>query len=172
MLKFSLAAALSALVIAAGSAPVGAVTRLSQTFDNWRVDCVTDAKNNKTCAMAFSLINQKSKQVVFAFSIRGPSGNDKAKIIVRTVNGVLLASGIEIVFPGTDPIKVTYRTCGPRACISEFDLTDNWLNTLSSKEKLTVGYSLVTSEPIKHEIPLKSFRPAYDFMTAQLEKQD
>lgn len=164
------AAAIASVWIGAG--PAVAITKLSQSFDQWQVNCVTDAKKNKVCAVAFSLVNKKLKQIVFSFSVNRSTADPKAKIVIRTITGVLLPGGINLTLPATDPIKVDYRTCGPRACVSEFELSDNWLKALSENDKLVVEYRLANSEPIKHDIILKSFRTAYDFMIEHIEKQD
>lgn len=165
----ALAATLStlALALAAGSQ---AETRLQKTFGQWRVDCSeADDKAAKTCSMQFALVTKKDKRLVFSWTIlRKGKDSDANKVVVRTPTGVLLADGVSIGFEGTDPVKVNYFTCGPNACVAEFDFSDKWVKAFSTNAKVLVSYKAVNGTPLKHEIDLKQFAEGLAFYAAQL----
>lgn len=170
MLKKSVFVA-AVLALAVGL-PSGAdsATRMQKTFGNWRVDCSEkEGKSPKNCSLQFALINKKDKQVVFSWTVvRKDKDSETSKVVVRTPTGVLLADGVNIGFEGVEPVKLNYFTCGPRACIAEFDLSSQWIKALSSNPKVVVSYKAANGNPLKHDIDLKQFAEGLEFYTSQL----
>lgn len=169
MKSFAIAAAMAA-AWAAAAPDAQAVTRVQRTFGPWQVDCTERDNGKKNCVLQYALVAKKDKRPVFSWSIvrRGKdAAGDRA--VIRTPTGVLLANGVNVGFEGADPVKINYVTCGPRACLAEFDFTDDWLNALESKKKVLVSYNAANDKPIKHEIELAQFKAAFEFYTAQIK---
>lgn len=148
-----------------------AVTRVQRTFGPWQVDCTERENGKKNCVLQYSLVTKKDKRPVFSWSIvrRGKDGTVDRSVI-RTPTGVLLAAGVNVGFEGAEPVKISFVTCAARACVAEFDFTDDWLNALESKKKVLVDYKAANEKPIKHEIELSQFKAAFDFYTGQLKE--
>lgn len=165
-------AALATGVWAASLSSADATTRVQKTFGGWRVDCTERENNEKNCILQYSLVTQKDKRAVFSWTIvrRGKEGAVN-KAVMRTPTGVLLADGVNVGFEGAEPVKINYRTCGPNACLAEFDFTDQWFEVLGSKQKVMVNYKAANEKPIKHDIDLKQFGAAFEFYTSQLAKK-
>jgi invasion protein IalB len=146
-------------------------TRLQKTFGPWRVDCTEpDGKSAKSCTLRFALVNTESKRVVFSWTVARKDKQSAAnKVIVRTPTGVLLPDGVSIAFAGTEPVKVSYLTCGPNACFAEFDFSDQWVKAFAGKPSVSVSYKAVNGTPLRHEIDLKDFAAGLAFFTAQLD---
>lgn len=162
-------ATLAAAAIVTASLHAEAVTRTQKSFSGWEVDCTEKDDGKKVCALQYSLLNQKNRQPVFSWTIvKGDKDGAPNKAVIRTPNGVLLADGVNIGFEGADPVKINYLTCGPRACVAEFDFTDQWSKALSGNEKVGVSLKSANQKPIKFDIVLKQFSDAYTYFKAQL----
>ena len=147
--------------------PAGADTRIEKTFDTWKVTCAeTEKTKGKRCVIRYALANSK-KRIVFSWSM---VRNEKGKHIVaiRTPTGVRLPAGVQIGFPGTKPVTLAYKTCGPRLCLAEFEFTNLWLKSFTSRPMIVVGYEAISGVPLKHEVPLGPFKEGYAFFTKQL----
>lgn len=170
MKTFAIAAA-AAIAWTAGMPEAHAVTRVQKTFGAWQVDCTERENVKKSCVLQYSLVAKKNKRPVFSWTIlrRGKDGGVLDKAVLRTPVGVLLQDGVSVGFEGAEQVKINYVTCGPRACVAEFDFTDDWFNALVTKKKVVVNYKAANEKPIKHEIDLSQFNAAFDFYTAQLK---
>jgi invasion protein IalB len=161
---------MAVLVLGAASVlvlPAAAATRVQKTFGGWRVDCTEKDDGKTACALQYALVTQKDKRPVFNWTII-PGQKDKSnRVLLRTPTGVLLAEGVKVGIEGAEPVKINYLTCGPKACIAEFDLTDQWLKALGSYPKAIVAYTAVNRETIRHEIDLAKFGDAFKFYESE-----
>jgi len=155
------------LAVLWGATAAAADTRIVKTFDKWRVTCVeTEQTKGKQCVIVYALTDRK-RQLVFSWSM-GRAQDGKRIAAVRTPTGVLLTSGVKIGFPDTNPVTVAYKTCGPQLCLAEFEFTDLWLQSFTTRPTLEVGYEAVDGSPLTHEVPLENFKEGYAFLAAQL----
>ena len=162
-------AALAAAAIASVALHAEAATRTQKSFSGWEVDCNEGDDGKKTCALQYSLLNQKTRQPVFSWTIiKGDKDGAPNKAVIRTPNGVLLSEGVNIGFDGADPVKINYLTCGPRACVAEFDFTDQWSKALAGNEKVGVSLKAANEKPVKFDITLKQFNDAYAYFKSQV----
>jgi invasion protein IalB len=169
----NLAAATIAMTTVAAVTPLAeAATRTQKSFSGWQVDCTEPDDGKKTCALQYSLLNQKNRQLVFSWTIvKGDKDGGPHKAVIRTPNGVLLSEGVNIGFEGANPVKVNYFTCGPRACLAEFDFTDQWSKALSGNEKVIVNLKAANEKPVKFDISLTQFSDAYSYFKTQLSEE-
>jgi invasion protein IalB len=171
MNKLGVPLGLLALVLASSGAQAAAsATRIQKSFANWRVDCAEGEKTRR-CALQYSLVNKKTKQVVFSWVVvpKGKEQSSPPQAVIRTPVGVALSDGISVVFAGAEPIKVQFKTCGTRGCVAEVDFSDAWVKAFGSKPTVTVNYKAVTGAPIKHDLDLKNFQEAYAYYTQQMK---
>lgn len=165
-------AVLALAAVALTLPPAGAATRVQKTFGGWRVDCTEQDDGKKGCILQYALVTQTDKRPVFSWIIAPGKAGAPNKVILRAPTGVLLPEGVNIGIEGADPVKISYLTCGPQACVAEFDMTDKWRKALGSYPKAIISYKAVTGEPIKHEIDLKQFGDAYKYYDSQLATQN
>jgi invasion protein IalB len=171
MKKLSVVFSLLVLAVAGSGAEAASATRIQKTFNNWRVDCAELDNKSRRCAMQYSLVNKKNKQVVFSWIVAPKTKESPTppQAVIRTPVGVALGDGISVVFAGSEPIKVQYKTCGQRGCIAEVEFSDAWVKAFGSKPTVTINYKAVTGTPIKHDLDLKNFQEAYAFYTSQMK---
>jgi invasion protein IalB len=148
--------------------PADAATRIQKSFGNWQVDC-NETEKQKQCVLLSGLINKK-KVLVFAWAVSPTKSGTGNRVTIRVPTGVSLADGVSVQFPGAEPAKINYLTCGPRNCISEIELSDPWVKALSTQPSMTVSYASAAGKPLKHEVNLKQFKEAYAFYTEQTAK--
>jgi invasion protein IalB len=170
-MRFMKQLSLLSLGVAAFSAAIpaaNAVTRIEKTFGGWKVECVEANDGKSTCGLQYALATKKDKSVFFSWSIlRDAKKPDRDKVILRTPTGVLIQNGVNIGFEEAEPVKVNYLTCGPRACVAEFEFTGKWAKALAAKEKIEVSYLAANGKPLKHQISLKQFSEALEFFNSQ-----
>jgi invasion protein IalB len=171
MKNFGMWLGLLGLLAAASTAQAASTTKIQKSFNNWRVDCAEVDNKAKRCALTYSLVSKKTKQMVFSWVVV-PKNKDSVtppQAVIRTPTGVALGDGISVVFAGAEPIKVQYKTCGARGCIAEVDFSDAWVKAFGSKPTVTVNYKAVSGTPIKHDLDLKNFQEAYAFYNSQMK---
>ena len=172
MNKLTVSLGVLAMVLAvATAAQAASATRIQKTFNNWRVDCAEVENKSRRCALQYSLVNKKNKQVVFSWSVipKTKEATSPPQAVIRTPTGVALGDGISVVFAGSEPIKVQYKTCGARGCIAEVDFSDAWVKAFGTKPTVTVNYKAVSGTPIKHDLDLKNFQEAYAYYVQQMK---
>jgi len=172
MTKSLAVTALAAAAVTAVTLHAEAATRLQKSFSGWQVDCTERDNGKKACALQYALLNKKDRRPIFSWTIvRGEKDGAPNKAVVRTPNGVLLQDGVSIGFEGADPVKINYLTCGPRACVAEFDFTDQWSKALAGNEKVVVNLVAANKKPVKYEINLKQFNDAYTYFKTQIAEK-
>jgi invasion protein IalB len=171
MIKLAVGLGVLGLILSGSAAEAASATRIQKSFNNWRVDCAEVDNKSRRCALQYSLVNKKNKQVVFSWSVipKTKEATSPPQAVIRTPTGVALGDGISVVFAGAEPIKVQYKTCGARGCIAEVDFSDAWVKAFGSKPTVTVNYKAVGGTPIKHDVDLKNFQEAYAFYTTQMK---
>lgn len=164
--------ALAAAAVTAVAVHAEAATRIQKAFSGWQVDCTEQDNGKKGCALQYALLNKKDRRPIFSWTIvRGDKDDGPNKAVIRTPNGVLLTDGVNIGFEGADPVKINYLTCGPRACVAEFDFTDQWSKALGGNEKVVVNLVAANKKPVKYEINLKQFNEAYTYFKTQMAEK-
>jgi len=166
---FKLAVIATGMVLAGLSSAAFSQEKVEKQFGQWRVECGPQMKEN-TCLLVFALVHPKDKKVAFAWSIIPDKETNSQKTIIRTLNGTLLPEGISVKFAKGDPLKIAFRTCGPRFCFAEFPFSESWLKTFKAQKAFDVTYAAVDGKEIKHEVSLDQFGEAYDFYAANLAK--
>jgi invasion protein IalB len=170
-MKYAVPVGLMVLCLASAGAQATSTTRIQKSFNNWRVDCAEVDNKSKRCALTYSLVSKKTKQIVFSWVVV-PKNKDSItppQAVIRTPTGVALSDGVSVVFAGAEPIKVQYKTCGAKGCIAEVDFSDAWVKAFASKPTMTINYKAVSGTPIKHDVDLKNFQEAYAFYNTQMK---
>jgi invasion protein IalB len=159
------------IISLSADAEAASATRIQKSFNNWRVDCAEAENKSRRCALQYSLINKKTKKVVFSWLVvpKTKEATSPPQAVIRTPTGIAISDGISVVFAGAEPIKVQYKTCGARGCIAEVDFSDAWIKAFGSKPTVTVNYKAVTGVPIKHDLDLKNFQEAFAFYSQQMK---
>ncbi len=162
-------AVLAAAAVAGMALGAQADTRTQKSFGGWQVDCNQPDGGKEACVLQYSLVNKKDRRPIFSWAIaKGDKDGDVNKAVVRTPTGVLLSEGVNIGFEGADPVKINYLTCGPQACVAEFDFTAQWSKALSGNDKVVVNLKAANQKPVKFEIDLKQFSDAYAYFNSQI----
>ena len=160
----------AACLVAMGSGAV-AQAKTQKTFGQWLVDCTESDAGAVKCGLRFSLINKKSKTVVFGWTIVPGKEEGTNKAVLQTPTGMLLPEGVRLQFPDAEPIAIPYRICGPRFCFAEFDFTQPWLANFTSQKSLSAIFTNGKGQELKYPMNLDRFGEAYEFYTLQLQKK-
>lgn len=104
-----------------GQRPVRTETR---TFDYWSVNCA-EFENPKTtrCAATLQVVQQKTNQVIFAWTI---AAGDDRKLVgsIVTPSGVLITPGIEMKLGKANVRRVGFTSCAPNQCVGTVAIDD------------------------------------------------
>ena len=161
--SLAIATALTSLA-ATGSAD--AQTRLQKAFDQWSVECVETDK--KVCGLYFRLVNAKNKRVVLSWAVVPAQGAEGNVAVVRTPNGVSLADGVLVKLGSAEPVKITYKTCGPVNCIGETVFSEAWLKAFRSAESFTLTYTANNGKKFDQDVSLKGFPDGFAYYVEQV----
>jgi invasion protein IalB len=69
MKNFGMWLGLLGLLAAANTAQAASTTKIQKSFNNWRVDCAEVDNKAKRCALTYSLVSKKTKQMVFSWVV-------------------------------------------------------------------------------------------------------
>ena len=141
-----------------------AQTRLQKTFDQWSVECVETDK--KICGLYFRLVNPKNKRVVLSWAVVPAKEGNLA--VVRTPNGVALADGVSVKLGSAEPVRITYKTCGPVNCIGEVDFSEAWLKAFRSNESFILTYVGNNGKKFDQNVSLKGFADGFNYYVGQV----
>lgn len=163
----SFAVGAAATLLTTGSIEAAlALTRLQKTFDQWSVECVQTDK--KVCGLYFKLVNSKNKRVVLSWAVVPAKESGGNRAVVRTPNGVSLADGVSVKLGSAEPVKITYKTCGPINCIGEIDFSEAWLKAFRASESFTLTYVGNNGRKFNRDIALKGFGDGFKYYVEQM----
>lgn len=146
-----------------------AATKTQKTFDGWQVECNEDDQGKKGCAVFIAFVDSKSKAVVLGWTIAGNDASEASRLIVRTLTGIDVSSGIQVQFGASKPVGLPYKACMPQFCAAEVPFSDAWLKTMNASPNFTVTYKAANGQDIKQEVDLKAFGEAYKFFSSELK---
>jgi invasion protein IalB len=165
---FALIGALTTTAATAQGANVmQAPTTLSETYDSWTVQCVNKAegeKTQRTCQMSQELLQQKTRQRVLTFAIG--MADKKAKVTLVLPFGLLLSEGVRVQIGEEEILRGAYRTCLPAGCVAEIELPAETIKKFESAETASVLMTANSGQPVKTDISLKGFTPAFQRLSA------
>lgn len=160
-IAFSVSGALAA---AAALTPAVAQTRVEKTFEKWVVTCV-EKGGVKSCAITQSFANPRNKAVVFSWSVIKDAEGVKA--VIRTPTNIKLAEGVQVKTSADKPIRISYKTCGPRYCFAEMNFGDDWVKYFQASQTVPVTISPMQGATADVTVDLKGFAAAYTYFQEQ-----
>lgn len=164
--SFALGAAVGLLLPAfTSTGDALAQTRLQKTFDQWMVECVETDK--KICGLSFRLVNTKNNRTVLSWAVVPAKDAGGNLAVIRTPNGVSLADGVSVKVGNAEPVKISYKTCGPVNCIGEADFSDAWLKAFRASESFTLTYVGNNGKKFSQDISLKGFADGFSYYVEQ-----
>lgn len=163
---FTFAVAIMSLI-----ASSSAVTKTQKDFDKWRVECIENDTGAKKCSVFYTLIDNKTKAVVFGWSIVPGEKPNTNKVVIRSLTGISVPDGLVAKFPNVDPVLIPYKTCLPKFCLSEVPFSDSWLKTFKSNQQFEIALKAANGKEVKYQIDLTKFGDAFDYYASLLKPQ-
>nr|WP_272211199.1 invasion associated locus B family protein [Marinicella sp. W31]MDC2877087.1 invasion associated locus B family protein [Marinicella sp. W31] len=145
--------------------PEGA-SSLNETYQDWRVTCVSDGTNDR-CAMTFEQVMKDSGQRVLAIELNAPTADSAQGVLIMPF-GLALAQGVSLnVDTETDGPTFGFSTCMPQGCIVPVKLSAANLDTLKNGGILHVSAVPIDGgDRIDIQVSLKGFTAAYNRLNA------
>lgn len=157
------AATLTTAAMAQTAEGVQAPSTLSETYEAWTVQCANRAEGEqiqRTCQMSQELLQQGTGQRVLMVAI-GNADQGGAKGTMVLPFGLRLSDGVSVNIAEEEVLRGVYRTCLPAGCVSEIDLSEELLGKLANAEAASVLMTADNGQPVKTDVSLKGFKPAY-----------
>jgi invasion protein IalB len=144
-----------------------AVTVLKgQPIGDWTYSCSLNARTTKKqCSIAQQLTDEKSKSVVFAWSIV----NDGAGNLVatwQTPTGVLVNRGVVVDLGARDPINVPYTSCIAGRCEAIANLPPDFIHSLARARIASATIFTVAGENLTFPVSVNGLADALDAVKA------
>jgi len=147
------------------------------TFGDWSVECQTASKAAidqgapaKACGMAFSVQDEKRKQIGLTIWLRKTKKDNKTMSTIQVIApiGVYLPLGIAVEIDGNAAGRLPFFRCAPRFCLAFSEIVPT---TLEKLRKGTSANFIIYEAPgvgVPLAVSLKGFTAAYD----DLDKYD
>jgi invasion protein IalB len=142
---------------------------LSETYESWTVQCSKTTASGQTirnCQISQELLQQESRQRVLLIALAPKQGEGPTKATLVMPFGLLLSEGLRIEAADKELLRGTFRTCMPGGCVSEIDLSDEFIKQLQSNEKITVVMTANDGQVVRTDVSLKGFSAAYKRLLA------
>jgi invasion protein IalB len=110
--------------------------RTSATYGDWVMRCEARAApaTGRGCDLLQSLQNQ-SGQPVAQFVLGRLQRDDPTRLVLLIPPSITVAVPIRLnLADGSQPIQITLKTCGPRGCIADTELSTAVLTRLRTRE--------------------------------------
>lgn len=157
--------ALAAPAIAQETGLPGGASSLQETYDDWQVNCSTQAAT-VACAMIQNQIDNQSRQRVLAVEINKVAG-DSASGLLLLPFGLALSQPVSLQVdegPATAPIPI--RTCLPAGCIVPIAFDGGMLGALKAGTAVKISAVADGGNPTNFSVSLKGFSKALDRVAA------
>ncbi|MBB4120501.1 invasion associated locus B family protein [Martelella radicis] len=145
--------------------PDGA-SSLNETYQDWRVTCVSDGTTDR-CAMIHSQVAKDSGQRVLTIELNAPA-TDRAQGMLIMPFGLALAKGVTMTID-TDGTGATFgfSTCLPQGCLVPIEFDANMLERLKNGGVLHIMATPIDgSDRIDISASLKGFTAAFNRLNA------
>ncbi len=156
------AATLTTTAMAQTAEGVQGPSTLSETYEAWTVQCANRMEGEqakRTCQMSQELLQQGTGQRVLMVAIGNTDQGARATMVLPF--GLRLSDGVSVNIAEEEVLRGAYRTCLPAGCVSEIDLAEELLGKLANAETASVLMTADNGQPVKTDVSLKGFKPAY-----------
>ncbi|QXX75818.1 invasion associated locus B family protein [Methylovirgula sp. HY1] len=147
-------------------AELAAQQRMSATYQDWVLQCVSVAKPtaHKLCDIA-QLTQVKGKDIPFSrVAIERPTEGHPAKLSIQLPVNVSLSSKVRIEFGKTNvALAASFGRCLPSGCFADFALDDATLQKFRSADGVgKIGFEDASGHAIVIPLSFKGFGQAFD----------
>jgi len=139
---------------------------LNETYQDWRVACVSDGETDR-CSMLQNQVSKDSGQRVMSVELTAPNANGLQGIVLMPF-GLALAKGISISIDDA-PADATFgfSTCVPQGCVVPVQFNADMIGKLKNGGTLKIsGTVLDSGEAITISSSLNGFTAAYNRLNA------
>lgn len=139
---------------------------LNETYQDWRIACVSDGENDR-CSMLQNQVSKDSGQRVMSIELTAPSADSLQGIILMPF-GLALANGVTIsIDDASSGAKFGFSTCVPQGCIVPVQMNADMIENLKGGGTLKInGTVLDSGEAISISSSLNGFTAAYNRLNA------
>ncbi|MET3600000.1 invasion associated locus B family protein [Martelella mangrovi] len=157
-----------------GAAPVGqtfaalpdGASSLNETYQDWRVTCVSDGTNDR-CAMVHNQVAKDSGQRVLTVELNAPAADQAQGVLVMPF-GLALAEGVSLTIDtDSDGPTFGFSTCLPQGCLVPIQFDAAMLDRLKNGGVLHVRAKPVDgSDRVDIQASLNGFTAAFNRLNA------
>lgn len=144
---------------AQASAPAENSVRTERTIlDSWVLTCqevVGDTKS-KRCSAVLSIVEEKSKQVAFLWTI-GKNAAGAPTAVFTTPTGINLTNGLELTIGKGKPRKLAFWSCEASSCEAVMPLDEAVVKEARSGEEAVATVTMRDGRTVRFNIVNKGF---------------
>ncbi|UGX89329.1 invasion associated locus B family protein [Phyllobacterium meliloti] len=140
--------------------PVATPSSLSETYEDWSVNCAVQESGTRRCALSQQQMHKGGQRVLTIEFV--PDGDTGLKGNLAMPFGLYLEKGVTFRIddnPAGKPSR--FRTCMSTGCIVPLTFTDATTKVLRKGKALNLGaFASDTEKDVTFSISLKGFEPA------------
>ncbi|WP_018431342.1 invasion associated locus B family protein [Hoeflea sp. 108] len=162
-----IATASTTAAMAQSTGDVQGPSALSETYEAWTVQCANRMEGEqakRSCQMSQELLQQGTGQRVLMFALGNTGQGAKATMVLPF--GLRLSDGVRVSIAEEEVLRGAFRTCLPAGCVADIDLAEELLGKLANAETASVLLTADNGQPVKTDVSLKGFKPAYQRLVA------
>lgn len=169
--QFHLKILLAGVALIATAADVAAQQRMSATYQDWVLQCTTEAgpPAHKLCDMA-QLTQVKGKDIPFSrVAIERPAKGHPVKLSVQLPVNVSLSSNVRIQAGDADlALSASFGRCMPSGCFADFDLKDETVQKFRAAQGVgKISFKDAGGHDVSIPLSFKGFRQAFDILSKE-----
>jgi len=164
------AALLAAAFLLAAAASAPAQERTSASFDDWVLQCETQAgpPARKVCEIAQVAKMQGRDVPLSRVALAHPEKGQPAKLTAQVPVNIQLAGNIRLQASDADPgLTVPFHTCVPAGCFAEFELKDDAIRKFRAAAAGKLTYKATNGQPVAIPVSFKGFARAFDALAKE-----
>jgi invasion protein IalB len=153
-----------------GASGVGAQQSTTATYDDWVVQCQTEAASSqKNCDMAQVTLVQGKNAPFSRVAVEHPAKGHPVRLVVQVPVNVSLPSNVRLQGNDADPgVVAPFDRCLPAGCFADFDLKDDAVRKFrdaSGAGKTT--FKAADGHDVNVPVSFKGFGQAFDALSKE-----
>jgi invasion protein IalB len=142
----------------APAAPAGS----AQAPSAWVVNCSDRVQGKLTCEMNQSIVEQQSRRVLMAISVKGVSEGTSNAMLIRTFHGVYLPAGLVVRVDGGTSLPIAYQKSDAAGVYAALSLNEKLVGEFKKGAEMVLRLEINKGEQLEIKAPLNGFAAAYD----------
>jgi invasion protein IalB len=136
----------------------------------WTLNCKS-AQENQCVIERYVFKDQKQTQRLIGIGFSKNKSDEKYLATIISPLGVLIPSGVEVLYETGQTTKYPYIFCEMGGCVSQFQADLSWLEKLAVTRSLSLNYILPNNQKVSIQIQIENLSALLNKMNLELKNK-